>query len=278
METVIEINGVNGDVLAISGDTAGADGIWLATELEGFYDPEVSVNTRAVSNRPGTQFISHRVLERTVIFKVSIENGEGPGKTWRERDARWRRLWAYDKYTSIRVVTDEGERTLKARLEEIEVDTNIDPHVQPVTDVIMTVVADDPWWYAPDETYNVIVGGTSTITPLLANPTANVIHPVWVLQGGTTWTIPDWSPENPNKRVTLPSTSAGANLVVDTDPGARQLISTGGDPVWARMNGVRFRGEIPGHTDKVSFRISSSSSSKSAQLRLKRPFDRPWGA
>lgn len=279
METVIEITGVNGDLVVLSGDNVGVDGMWLASELEGFYDPEVQVNSRAVSNRPGARYISHRVLERTVIFKVTISNDEGPGNTWRERDARWRRLWAYDRYTSIRVVTDEGERTLKARLEEIEVDTHIDPHVQSATDVVMTVVADDPWWYAPEELYSVVVNKTATIPVLLANPTANVIHPVWVLEAPGKWTIPDWSPEDQDKDMPLPHVGAGAHLVVDTDPAARQLVSAANDPVWARMNGVRFRGEIPGYTRRIDFKISvDADSPKTVQLRLKRPFDRPWGA
>lgn len=279
MQTVIEVTGVNGDVVVLSGDHVGVDGMWLASELEGFYDPEISVNSRSVSNRPGTQYISHRVLERRVIFKVTIANDDGPGNTWRERDARWRKLWSYDRYTEVRVVTDEGERTLKARLEEIEVDTNIDPHVQSATDVIMTIVADDPFWYAPDETFNVTVNRTATIPVLIANPTSNPIFPVWVLEAPGEWEIPDWSPEEPGKTVRLPEIRGSSHLVVDTDPMARQLISAAGDPVWARMNGVRFRNAIPGYTRELDLEVSvDASGPREVQLRLKRPFNRPWGA
>lgn len=279
METVVEIVGVNGDVVVLAGENVGVDGMWLASDLEGFYDPQIKVNARAVSNRPGIEYLSHRVLERTLLFKVTIANDEGPGRTWRERDTRWRRLWAHDRYATIRVVTDEGERTLKVRLEEIEVDTEYDPHKNSATDVTMTVVADDPFWYAPEEKFDVLVNGTATISVLRSNPTENVIFPVWVLEAPGTWTIPDWGPDHPEKVVTLPEVRPGSHLVVDTDPAARQLVASDQDPVWPRMNGVRFRGEVPGYTNRIDFKISvDSGSPRSAQLRLKRPFNRPWGA
>lgn len=278
METVVEITGVNGDVVVLSGDQVGEDGMWLATELEGFYDPEIETVTRAPANRSGTRFISHRILERTLIFRVTIANDEGIGQTWRERDARWRKLWSPNKYTRIRVITDDGSRTLKARLSEIQVQMNTDPHVNGATDVNMTVVADDPFWYAPDDTYEVTVNGSATIPVLLANPTENPVFPVWVLEAPGAWTIPDWSPDTPDKQILMPEISGGAHLVVDTDPAARQLQSAAGDPVWARMNGVRFRNHLPEYTGKVDFKISvDADSPRQAQLRLKRPFNRPWG-
>lgn len=279
METVVEITGVNGDVVVLAGEHAGSDGIVLASELSGFYDPEVNVVTRSPANRPGTRFVSHRVLERTVVFRVDIYDDEGPGCTWRERDTRWRRLWAYNDYATIRVVTDEGERSLTARLQEIEVDTTYDPHVNSVNRVLMTVVADDPFWYAPDEIHHVTVNGSAVIPVLMANPTENPVFPVWVLEAPGKWSVPDWSREDPGKLIPLPEVSAGAHMVVDTDPGARQLQAVNKDPVWHRMNGVRFRNFIPGYTGKVEFQLRVvADAPRQAQLRLRRPFNRPWGA
>lgn len=279
METVIEIAGVNGDTVVLSGNHVGEDGMWLASDVSGFYDPEIETNTRNISNRPGTSYVSHRILERTLIFKVTISNDEGLGNTWRERDARWRKLWHPRKLTGIRVITDEGMRTLKVRLEEIEVDTKYDPHTNGATDVTMTVVADDPFWYAPDEIHEVTVNGTATLQVLMANPTSNPVYPEWVLEAPGQWTLPDWGEDHPDKVVPLPHVGAGAHLVVDTDPAARQLQSVNQDPVWARMNGVRFRGVIPEYTGKIDFKISvDADGPRQAQLRLARPFDRPWGA
>lgn len=279
METVVEITGVNGDVVVLAGEHAGMDGMVLASDMSGFYDPEVKVVTRSPANRPGTRFVSHRVLERTVVFRVDIYDDEGPGRTWRERDTRWRRLWAYNDYTRIRVVTDDGERTLKARLESIEVPTEYDPHVNSVNQVLMTVVADDPFWYAPDEIHNVTVNGSAVIPVLMANPTENAVFPVWVLEAPGKWSVPDWSKDDPGRMIPLPEFAAGSHTVVDTDPGARQLQAVNKDPVWHRMNGVRFRNFIPGYTGKVDFALKVvADGPRQAQLRLRRPFNRPWGA
>lgn len=280
METVVEIIGVNGDSVVIAGEDTGEEGIWLRTDISGLYDPEIQSVTKPLANRSGTRFLSHRILERTLIFSVDIAHDEGAGNSWRERDSRWRRLWSYNEYTRIRVTTDEGARTLRARLEEIEVDTRFDPHVNKVNSVLMTVKADDPFWYAPEAVYNVTVNGSASIRVPYANPTSNPVFPVWVLEAPGDWTIPDYDTSGPSidtKAVPLPRLFS--HTVVDTDSAARQLADTDNTPVWARMNGVRFRNFLAPWTGEVVFQISLANSSgpKDAQLRLKRPFNRPWG-
>lgn len=270
MDAVIDILGVNGDEVCIAGSEAGKEGIWLATKVEGLMDPEVSTVSKSPGNRPGSRYVSHRILERTLVFRVTIENDQN--KSWHKTDVRWRKLWAYDLYTRIRVTTEDGSRILKARLSEIEVDTEYDPHVNDATDVVMTVVADDPFWYGEELVYDVRPDTKVTITN--ANPTGNDVYPVWVLQAPGQWDIPDFGE---GRRITLPSLGSGEHTVVDTDPGSRQLMSVTDTPVWNRMNGVRFRGKIePYMTD--SFQISvGGPSGGTAQLRIPRPYNRPWG-
>lgn len=275
VEASITVVGVNKDTVTIAGPNAGAQGIWLASEMEGFYDPEIKTVTKAPGNRPGTRFVSHRILERTLIFNVTVLNDDNG--SWSARDSRWRKLWAYDNYTQIKVQVPGGRvRTLQARLEEIKVDTKYDPHVNAATDIQMTVVADDPFWYEEEFTSSATVPGTYTFNVASANPTSNPVFPVWVLEGGTTWTIPDFRSSG-TVDITLPALASGENIVVDTDPGARQLMSESDTPVWARMNGVRFRGPLPPFKGRLLATVKSSVSGKTAQLRLKRPFNRPWG-
>lgn len=275
VEASITVVGVNKDTVTIAGPNAGTEGIWLASEMEGFFDPEIKAVTKAPGNRPGVRFVSHRILERTLIFNVTVLNDDKG--SWSARDSRWRKLWAYDNYTQIKVQVPGGKvRTLLARLEEIKVDTKYDPHVNAATDIQMTVVADDPFWYEDEFTASATVPGTYTFNVESANPTSNPVFPVWVLEGGTTWTIPDFRSTG-TVDIKLPSFAAGENTVVDTDPGARQLMSQSNTPVWARMNGVRFSGPLPAFKDRLLATVKSSVSGKTAQLRLKRPFNRPWG-
>lgn len=278
METVVEVIGVNGDSVTLAGDKAGVDGMWLASDVKGLYDPEVQAITQSPGNRAGARFVSHRVVERTINFVVSIENGEGLRQSWRHRDARWRRLWAYDDYSTIRVTTEDGVREIKVRMSEIAVDTGYDPHVNQVTDVLMTVVADDPFWYGTEYVKAVYVNKKLSLTVEDANPTGNPVFPVWVLEAPGRWTLPDWSPKDPNRKVRIEHVPENAHLLVQTDPMKRQVVADNDLPVWQWMNGVRWRNPIPPYTDKVTFTVECESSEpRLAQLRLARPYDRPWG-
>lgn len=279
-EAIVKVIGVNGDTVTIAGADSGAEGIHLATDVEGMIDPEIDVVTKSPGSRDGTRYVSHRILERTLIFNVTVLNDENDA--WRSRDTRWRKLWSYNRYATIEVSLPGGTpRSLKVRLTEIEVDTEYDPHTNGATDVTMTVVADDPFWYETAFTVSKTFTGSNTFVVSEANPTSNIVFPEWVLEGGTTWTIPDIDNSvDPAKvvYVTLPAFAAGENVVVNTDPGARQLASSTNTPVWGRMNGVRFNSGIQGYTDSLSFTVfHNASSSKTAQLRLKRPYSRPWG-
>lgn len=273
MEAVVEIIGPSGDSVTIAGEDSGAEGIHLLTEVEGLFDPEIEAVTKASANRPGTRFISHRVLERNLVFKVLIENDEQ--ESWRERDVRWRRLWRFDEYTTVRVTVDGESRDLRARLSEIEVDTTHDPHTNEATEVIMTAVADDPFWYGEPFEYRGELAGSQLMEVPLVNPTGNRVYPVWALEGGTSWTIPQFGGR---PSINLPALTDDEDIRVDTDPAARQLVSGNGSLVWARMNGVRFSGYIPAFETVEEWTIKNKSSTpKKFMLRLERPYDRPWG-
>lgn len=283
MEAVVEIHGYNGGKMTIAGPNEGAEGVHLASGVEGLMDPEVSFVKQSPGNRPGAKSISHRILERTLIFRVTILNNEKD--EWSERDYQWRRLWAYDEDTEIRVTTPVyGTRVLKAHLEEIEVDTEFDPHVNGATDVTMTVVADDPFWYAPDIVLDTVYNsktGWEAITSR-ANRTPNKVYPIIELPGGTQWQIPSWYGGTAETIISpvinMPSQESGEGFLVNFDPGSRQLISTKGTLAWGRMNGIRFQGYIPPGKTNLTLRFKSSSSvSKGPRVILKQPFNRPWG-
>ena len=283
METTIKIIGVNGETATIAGERAGDKGVYLASELSGFMDPEVVVQSESPANYPGGRYVSHRTQVRRVLFAVEILN-DGPGfRSWRSRDSEWRKMWAYDKPTQIQVSTPDGTRTLNAHLESVEVVTDIDPNIQPINRTIMTVVAYDPFWWGIERTYEAeVANGFATVSVPEANPTDQDVWPIWVVEADGQWTLPDYSFKNDDladRRVELPVLAVGEHTVVNTNPMARQLTSVTNSPVWQRMNGKRFRHPIPPYTGEVDFLVSrnGSSTSRKVQLRLQRPFSRPWG-
>lgn len=266
MDTVIEVHGVNGDYVTVSGPNVGSDGIWLDSDMEGFMDPTSEAITKSPGGRPGTRFVSSRITERTIVFRVTIANDN---HQWESRDTRWRKLWSYSEYSRIRVYSKGTYRELRCRLDSIEVDTTYDPHFNGATSIIMTVVADDPFWYG-EEFVTELTSGSNTIYN--ANPTGNRVFPKLVLEAPGTWSVKIGDGRN----VTFPTLGSGEDTVVDYDPGARQLVSVNKSGVWARMNGVRLGDYILPHTEKITVQVSGPSGRK-AQLRLNRPFNRPWG-
>lgn len=79
--------------------------------------------------------------------------------------------------------------------------------------------------------------------------------------------------------VTESKTFPAENATVDTDPRVEQVTSESGSPLWARMNGVRFRHPIPPYTEAKDFviNVSGTPPGQMVTLRLPRPWSRPWG-
>ncbi len=138
------------------------------------------------------------------------------------------------------------------------------------------------------------------------NPTDQYIAPKWVVPGAvdgvpdfpwpfppgidipwerapfTQFVLPDYSFEDPeyaDRRVRLPGLIYGENCIVDTDRRVEQMTSESRSPVWARMNGVRFRNMIPPYTESREFEITASgcAAGQVISLRLPRPWSRCWG-
>src|SRR5699024_12612188 len=99
METVIEVVGSNGDRVTLAGENAGMEGIWLAEGVEGLMDPEVDIITKSSGSRPGSRLVSHRIVERTIVFNVTIENYVND--SWADRDDCWVCMWGYDTHNTI---------------------------------------------------------------------------------------------------------------------------------------------------------------------------------
>lgn len=171
-ETVVEIEGCNGEWVTIAGPNEGDKGIHLATDVQGFYDPPVKVVYEEPGNYPGARYLNHRILRRDMTFGVWIlndaENGEN---SWHSRDSEWRKMWAYDQDTYIHVTTAEsGRRTLKCRLgEAMDVDLVTDPHGKTMNLAKMIVIAGDPFWYGEDQTWEAECQKDTTFNPVLMN-------------------------------------------------------------------------------------------------------------
>lgn len=166
MQTVVELEGVNGEWFTLAGPQAGDRGVYLATGVTGLYDPPVKAVYEEPGNYPGARYLSHRILRRDLVFAVYILN-DGSRGSWISRDSEWRKAWAFDKDAFLHVTTAEsGTRTLKVRLfESIEVDTTTDPNGNSVNVAKMVVVAGDPFWYQDDVVYTAVTEEDTSFDP-----------------------------------------------------------------------------------------------------------------
>lgn len=329
METVVEIEGVNGEWFTIAGPNEGAEGIHLGTGVKGFYDPPVKVVYEEPGNYPGARYLGRRILRRDITFGVEILNDRNKGNSWMSRDSEWRKAWAFERDTKIHLTTDDyGHRALKCRLgESPDISLFEDPDKNTINRADMIVIAGDPFWWEDDQVFSVKTKTDTRFDPSfwtppwpweqlpkeelhikvsVANPTDQYIFPIWSIPGAEAtppnmpwpfppntpipweaapfaqYTLPDYSFEDPDQRnraIKTPGLIKGEDCIVNTDPREETYSSASGTNVWARTNGVRFRNAIPPYTGSVDFKIEASGVARgqTIELRLQRPWSRPWG-
>lgn len=213
MQTVVELEGVNGEWFTLAGPNAGDRGVYLGTGVKGLYDPPVKTVYEEPGNYPGARYLNHRILRRDITFGVEILNDPG-ANSWLSRDSEWRKAWAFDRDCKLYVTTEEsGTRYLKLRLlESPDVDLFVDPNGKTIHQVAMLCVAGDPFWYEDDVVYDVETEDDTTFDPNPLpwpwpkeelptetlyitvdpddgkgglNPTDQPIFPKWVVPGST---------------------------------------------------------------------------------------------
>ena len=295
----VELEGVDGQLFTLSGPGAGDRGVKLATDIQGLYDAPIKTIYTAHANEQGSTYQGKRMLHRDIAFGVHVA---GAADSWEEVDSDWRLAFGYGLRTArLWVQTDTSRRYLDIALaSEPEVADPFKGHTLGYTKVVMKCIAADPWWYDQPETFEWIsptdtTGGstaTGTIHVPHANPTIEPIYPQWVVQAatGARWTLPDFSfgsvqydraTEDAARKISLPGLLAGEHLFIDTDEAAKheQVRSNIDTQIYFRMNGVRFLYPLPAGLGAVDLPVSVSKAPAGVgiQLRLLRPFSRPWG-
>lgn len=259
----------------IAGENEGNLHVHLASELTGLADPVVEANTKSPGGRPGQRLLSTRFAQRSIVFRVTIL---GDPENIYERESAWRSSWSYTGYTEMKYTVGGHTRVIRLRLEEYELDMTFDPAVQGAVDVVMSVVADDPFWYDEKELSFVsvpkdglerkAVGDHGPVFPALMfsgneGNQAGLSLRVKTMHGSLehSWSYP------------TPNLEPDAFYTVDFDPGARQWQSEKDPNVWNRMNGVRYELEGTDDADSVSVSVSNPVGVRAC---VAVPYLRPW--
>lgn len=204
-DTVVELEGVNGERFTWAGPDAGNEGQYLGTGVQGLYDPPVKVVYEEPGNYPGARYLNDRILRRDITLAVLILADRSD--PWANRDSALRKALAYNRDAFLHVTTPEsGHRKLKVRLGAApEVDLTTDPHLGLCLGVKLHLIAGDPFWWEDDVVYHTktikdtrfqptIIDGifpqfntlpqeTLKITVPHCNPTDQYIWPKWTVPG-----------------------------------------------------------------------------------------------
>lgn len=168
MDTLVELEGVNGERFILAGPGEGDRGIHLGTDVKGLYDPPVKVVSEEPGNFPGSRYLNHRILKRDITFGVEILSDAAIGpNSWLSRESEWRKAWAFDRDCKLYITTPEsGTRYLKLRLAESpEVSWYTDPRGRKINRTVMVCVAYDPFWYEDDVVYTAVTQTDTTFDP-----------------------------------------------------------------------------------------------------------------
>ena len=129
------------------------------------------------------------------------------------------------------------------------------------------------------------------MAPTWILPASTKDHGIEILPGieidlgkapATVFLVPDYSFEDDeyaDRRIKTPGLVYGENAVVNTDRRREQISAENGAPLWARMNAVRFLHMIPEWTPTAHFKVRASGCEpgQRVELRIPRPWTRPWG-
>ncbi|EHB44157.1 hypothetical protein MycrhDRAFT_6907 [Mycolicibacterium rhodesiae JS60] len=246
-DTIVELEGVNGEIFNL---TTGAQGVYLATDVEGcFYDPPVKVVFEEPGNYPGARYLNHRPLKRDIVFGVQILNDAKSGpKSWLSRDSEWRKAWAFNRPCKLYVTTpDSGTRYLHLSLfESPKVEMRTDPRGNSINLTVMSCIAYDPFWYEDDVVLPAKTKKDTRFQPTIfggvfnfdkqpqetlyiradssmggLNPTDQYISPKW--------TVPGSSEKIPNFDMNLLGQSISVPVPWDRAPFTQFVIP---DPKW----------------------------------------------
>lgn len=301
--TLIEIEGCNGEWEIINGEGKGENGVHLGTGINGIYDGEVKPLYSSHAFQEGSTYNGKRILQRTVTFGVHIR--DTPSSPWQENDSRWRKMFDYERESKIWITKDDSRRWLSVRLgEPPQFSPTIDPEKSQYGEVIMTLVASDPWWYEADYTDTFVATEDTTDghfqmgTITIANPTDHEVYPQWLLQAPGQPRLPDfsWGDKRHNgygtngyfdaatafatRQIVMAELLPNHHVRVDTRPDARDGGYQSTDQTYRqRMKMVRFLYPIPPYTKPIELPVGMSKAlpGTGIQVRIPRPWSRPWG-
>lgn len=234
--------------------------------LGDIFDVPATTSLKARVGAPGAMFVGSRQLERHLALPLVVHDPDP--LEWQRLDSGLRRAFSFEKEATLEVTTPfSGTRSLKVRLsEQPQYRGERNPARRGVSQWTFPLVAADPFWrgqpYRAAWEFNGInwFGDYITVQNLADQPS----WPKWLLTSPAKFILPDPDLEahplgvsaEDARMIDIPFQPLGQTATLDTDPHSEMIITDGGVPLWAQMNGQFFEHPIPPHTRDIKIPIA----------------------
>lgn len=293
-------------VFHVHGQSAGAQGVWLAAnQVHGIYDAPIKSTWKTGAFQVGSTNKAVKRLHRDMELGFHIIDTTDAYE-WNE--SLFRQIFFYEadrwsldpKATTIEVVTDQsGTRKIDVLMYE---QPDFAPAVDPLRDqygnLVLKLRAGEPLWYEDDVVDEFTSSATSAAgTITVSNPTDQVMYHKWILTPGHTsgsanWTLPDFQwVGDPGEREPggangsrlindIIITAANGGCVIDLDRQQLMYRDYNDTNILGQMGGSKiFNYPIPPYTPETEIPVSYKGATGGAtcQLVMPRRWSRPYG-
>lgn len=296
----IAILGANGDLVHVSGEKAGAEGVLLASKsVQGLWDAPVTTYGKSGRQQVGGSYKGKSNEWRDLTFGLHLFGDEVEGG-WSRLESRVKRLFTFEKdpwdpdAKLARVIVSEPGRSRRLlrvqKREEPEFEPEDDPNLDEVDTMQFLLRAYQPMWEGRTDTesWSTTESADSGFV-WVSNPTDQPLWHQWVLTRGT-WSIPDFSwtgPEYARKpggkyadRVLdlAPIDEVHGGARINLDPMRLDIESWSGTNLLGELAGrFFFRHVIPPYTPPTQLPIAVKDAPEGG-ARAELVMRRRWGA
>ncbi|BAD56384.1 hypothetical protein [Nocardia farcinica] len=304
-ETLIELEGCDGQWWPLAGPGQWGRGVCLAdedegTDFDGMYESPVTAIYNSTAFEVGAHFGGTREEKFDFILALHVKGEKGT--PWRYIDSAFRNSLSFRRESKLWVATGDSRRRLPVRLgAKVNIKAVNDPNSEQYGKLLVPLVGAYPRWVEDPAVSTFITqtdttgGGTETGYVTVSNPLPEdyEIWPVWQIQAsaaGMVVTLPDYSwgsdlydraEEDALRKVVLAPLLAGEHLEINTDKMAwgGQFNSSLDTEFPQRMGGRRLNYSIPGRTKPTQVPVTVTGAPAGTGIRVlcPRPWPRPWG-
>jgi hypothetical protein len=262
---MIAIEGVNGDSCIIQ-PAEYSWGPFLAPKSTGLFDMPFQSNWG--SGPFGQFFQSWKPKRRDVVWTTHVLNPDTgliidqDAELWHTIYSRYRNLFSRSQEATVVYTSVDGERRLGIR--QIQAPQSVtsqsfegrDPHLLAYGSIVQTMGCELPFYVGASQSYSwqTPASGNFWFNLPYFNPGSIDIWPEWDIDGGATWTLPDYSFGNEaygrgvndlGKVVPIPHLLPGENSTVMSRPDMEWIISEWETTPGQRSPGLRHEYPIP---------------------------------